>query len=67
MSGSCLSADDDALAAGRAGNVLVIGGRTAGLLIGVATAGAATVKLDTVASAGDAVAFTRAGGAGGVV
>lgn len=60
-------ADDDALAAGRGCDVLVVGGRAAGLLVRVAAAGSATVELDAVASASDAVALTGAGRAGGVV
>jgi hypothetical protein len=66
-SSGCLSADHDALAAGRGWNLVVFGGGAAGVLIGVAAAGATTVELDPVTAAGDPVALTRALGAVGVV
>jgi len=54
-------ADDDALAAGGLGLIgdFVLGG-TILRIVRVAAAGATTVKLDTVTSARDTIAFTRA-------
>jgi len=59
-----LATDDDTLAAGSAGNVLVLRGRAA-LLIGVSAAGSTTIELDAVTRAGDTVTFTRTIGAVG--
>lgn len=51
-----LAADDNTLAAGRAGHVLVLGGGAA-RVIGVSAAGSTTVELDAVTRAGDTVAL----------
>lgn len=58
LGSGCLSADDDALAAGRGWDLIVIGGGAAGVLVAVTAAGSSAVKLDPVTSAGDTVAFT---------
>jgi len=55
-----LVADDDAVAAGAVGDVLVLGGGAVRVVVGVAAAGATAVDLDAVTLAGDAVALTGA-------
>nr|POE79758.1 hypothetical protein CFP56_07823 [Quercus suber] len=57
---TALLADDDALAAGGAGDVLGLGLGRAVRLVRVATARATAVELDAGAGAGDAVAFAGA-------
>jgi hypothetical protein len=53
-----LSADDDAVAAGRGGDLLIIG--RAALIGLVSTSGSTAVKLDAVTSTGDTVTLARA-------
>jgi hypothetical protein len=68
---SRLAADDDSLAAGGDGNILLIGWWAAGFLIGVSAAGSTAVELDALAGTGDSVSLAWAGrnvgdiGAGG--
>jgi len=66
---NCSSADDNTIAAGAGGNVLLLLiGRAAriGLII-ITASGSTTVKLDAVTSAGDTVSLARAAQGGGAV
>lgn len=55
-----LSSDDQAVAAGWGGDVLVLTGLAAGVVVAITAAGSAAVELDAVTLAGDAISLTGA-------